>query len=33
MYLTHYGAITDATTLSVQLLRQIDAMVDAACKL
>jgi glyoxylase-like metal-dependent hydrolase (beta-lactamase superfamily II) len=30
MYLTHYGAVTDAPTLAVQFLAQIDAMVDAA---
>ena len=30
MYLTHYGAVTDAETLAVQFLAQIDAMVDAA---
>lgn len=30
MYLTHYGAVRDAETLSVQFLAQIDAMVDAA---
>jgi glyoxylase-like metal-dependent hydrolase (beta-lactamase superfamily II) len=30
MYLTHYGAVTDAATLSVQFLAQVDAMADAA---
>jgi glyoxylase-like metal-dependent hydrolase (beta-lactamase superfamily II) len=30
MYLTHYGAVTDAETLSVQFLAQVDAMVEAA---
>jgi glyoxylase-like metal-dependent hydrolase (beta-lactamase superfamily II) len=33
MYLTHYGAVGDAAQLSVQLLRQIDAMVAAAREL
>jgi glyoxylase-like metal-dependent hydrolase (beta-lactamase superfamily II) len=30
MYLTHYGAVTDAAALSVQFLGQVDAMADAA---
>jgi glyoxylase-like metal-dependent hydrolase (beta-lactamase superfamily II) len=30
MYLTHYGAVTDAETLAVQFLAQVDAMADAA---
>ena len=30
MYLTHYGAVRGAETLSVQFLAQVDAMVDAA---
>ncbi len=30
MYLTHYGAVRDAETLSVQFLAQVDAMADAA---
>ena len=30
MYLTHYGAVTDAAALSVQFLAQVDAMADAA---
>jgi glyoxylase-like metal-dependent hydrolase (beta-lactamase superfamily II) len=30
MYLTHYGAVTDATALSVQFLAQVDAMAQAA---
>lgn len=33
MYLTHYGAVGDAAQLSVQLLRQVDAMVSAAREL
>jgi glyoxylase-like metal-dependent hydrolase (beta-lactamase superfamily II) len=33
MYLTHYGAVSDAAQLSVQLLRQVDAMVSAAREL
>jgi len=30
MYLTHYGAVRNASRLAAQLLRQVDAMVDAA---
>jgi glyoxylase-like metal-dependent hydrolase (beta-lactamase superfamily II) len=30
LYLTHYGAVTDAATLSVQFLAQVDAMAEAA---
>jgi glyoxylase-like metal-dependent hydrolase (beta-lactamase superfamily II) len=30
MYLTHYGPITDPDALSVALLRQVDAMAEAA---
>lgn len=30
MYLTHYGAVRDAETLSVQFLAQVDAMANAA---
>jgi glyoxylase-like metal-dependent hydrolase (beta-lactamase superfamily II) len=30
MYLTHYGAVSDAETLAVQFLAQVDAMADAA---
>lgn len=33
MYLTHFGAIADAERMSVQCLRQVDAMVAAARQL
>lgn len=33
MYLTHFGAVTGATELATQLLRQIDAMVCSAHEL
>jgi glyoxylase-like metal-dependent hydrolase (beta-lactamase superfamily II) len=33
MYLTHYGAVSDAEKLSVQFLAQVDAMAEAAREL
>jgi glyoxylase-like metal-dependent hydrolase (beta-lactamase superfamily II) len=33
MYLTHYGAVAEPKRLAVQLLRQVDAMADAAREL
>lgn len=33
MYLTHFGVVSDAPALATQMLRQVDAMVDAARQL